>query len=225
MPQPVGSKLTTWHQVCIGTLAVWWVLSGIGPTDRVVWAMESALVVLAIPLMIWIQRRVGLTNLAWTMFTLFTLVHIIGSHYTYSEVPLGDWARDAFQYERNHYDRLVHFLFGVMIAVPIRELLVRGARIPGAAVSSWLTLAIVMAASTSYELLEWWSLLTADPDAGIAYLGAQGDEWDAQKDTALASLGALLSMAGVYLAEKRVRRRSPLAPWIEGVDRRRGSNV
>jgi len=193
----------TWHWGCLAFLGIWWVLWGINPTYRDIWLTESILVFAAVPFLIWIHRRIGLSDFGWTLITVFLAFHIVGSNYSYTEVPIGEWARDALGYKRNHYDRLVHFLFGLLVAVPIREVLARGARIQSFAVSCWLTIAIVMAVSTSFEFLEWWFLLVMDVDAGISYLGAQGDVWDAHKDTALASLGAVISMGLVYLAEKR----------------------
>ncbi len=194
---------TRYPAACLAFVVIWWIAWGIRPLYRDIWLSESVLIAVAIPLLIYIHRRIGLSNLAYTLTALFLACHIVGSHYSYSDVPLGEWARHALDYKRNHYDRLVHFLFGVLIAVPLREILVRGAKLRAPGPSGWITLAIVMAASTFYELIEWWYLLGADPDAGISFLGAQGDIWDTQKDTALASLGAVLTLGTVYFTEAR----------------------
>ncbi|MDH3590983.1 MAG: DUF2238 domain-containing protein, partial [Planctomycetota bacterium] len=115
--------------VCLAFVVVWSVIWGIEPRYRSVWLSENVLTAIMIPLMIYIHRRIGLSNLAYTMVALFTAVHIVGSHYSYGEVPLGDWAKDAFGYTRNHYDRLVHFFFGFCLAIPLRELFTRGLKI------------------------------------------------------------------------------------------------
>jgi putative membrane protein len=123
------------------------------------------------------------------------ILHTIGSHYTYSEVPLGEWLRQLFGLARNHYDRVVHFSFGLLMLRPLRELVVRRPERLGRVATAWLSVAQVLACSALYELIEWGVAAVADPAAGTAYLGTQGDEWDAQKDVACAGLGALVGVA------------------------------
>ena len=125
---------------------------------------------------------------------MFLILHTIGSHYTYSEVPAGDWLRDAFGLTRNHYDRLVHFAFGLLMLRPLRELTMPHADAKGRLLATWLSVAQVLACSVVYELIEWGTAAIVDPAAGTAFLGTQGDPWDAQKDMACATAGALLAV-------------------------------
>jgi putative membrane protein len=126
----------------------------------------------------------------------------VGAHYTYSEVPLGAWASEALGLSRNHYDRFVHFAFGVLLLRPVRELAFPDERDPGRLRALVLSVAGVTALSVGYEIVEWLTAAVVDPQAGTAFLGTQGDEWDAQKDMSLAAGGAVLAAA----FERRLRR-------------------
>jgi putative membrane protein len=162
------------------------------------WLLENSLAFLAVAIGIATFPRWRFSDRAYVQMTLFLTLHAVGAHYTYSEVPLGDWLRDALGWSRNHYDRLVHFAFGLLMLRPVRELAFRG-REPGRHATLLLSTAAVVALSVVYELIEWLTAISVDPAAGTAFLGTQGDEWDAQKDMALAGCGALLA-AGVELA-------------------------
>ncbi len=165
------------------------------PYDRSDWLLEN---LLAAPLAVGLlaaRRRLPLSTTGWVCVFAFLALHEVGSHYTYSRVPWMDWSRDllgwAPAWERNHYDRLVHFSFGLLITRPLRELLAPA--LPGRpALLRLLTVCVVLACSDLYEILEWWAARVADPELGIAFVGAQGDVWDAQKDTSLALAGSLL---------------------------------
>ncbi len=121
------------------------------------------------------------------------VVNLMGAHYTYAETPFGFWLQQVFGFERNHYDRIVHFSFGLLIAYPFREILIRlsGLKIVW---SYFLAVNVVMAFSTIYEILEGITAMVVSPELGSAYLGTQGDEWDAQKDAFLAFAGAIVAM-------------------------------
>ena len=121
------------------------------------------------------------------------ILHVIGSHYTYAEVPFGDTLQEWFGSDRNMYDRLVHFLFGFFLAYPVREVFMRLSKAKGVW-SFWFPIELTFAFSAIYELIEWAGAIYADPAAGLAFLGAQGDVWDAQKDMALAGLGSIIAM-------------------------------
>jgi putative membrane protein len=188
-------------------------LLAIGPNDRGTWVLENALAV-ALVVMLWITRRVfPFSNVSYTLIFLFLVLHEVGAHFTYSQVPYDAWSEklfgrsvsDVFGFERNHYDRLVHFLYGFLLAYPMREIFVRVAGAKG----FWgylLPLLMTMASSCLYEIIEWWAALVFGSDVGNAYLGTQGDEFDSQKDMALASLGALLSLAVVFVVHRRLAR-------------------
>jgi putative membrane protein len=164
-------------------------------------------------------RRFRFSRVSYSLIFLFLSIHVIGSHYTYSLVPydaasqrwLGFSLDAALGFERNMYDRLVHFLYGLLLAYPIREIFLRIVDVRG----FWgyfLPLDLTMSTSMIYELIEWGAALVFGGDVGTAYLGTQGDEWDAHKDMALASLGALCAMA-VTLAINRGLGRDVAAEW------------
>jgi putative membrane protein len=175
----------------------------IAPSDRADWLLENSLSFIVVPVVIFGYRRFRFSDRAYVQGTIFLILHTIGAHWTYSEVPIGDWARDGFGLARNHYDRVVHFLFGVLMLRPIREIGFRG-RPPGRFATFYFSVAGVALWSLLYEVLEWAVAAVVDPRAGTAYLGTQGDQWDAEKDMALATLGAVL--AGLY--EYRIDRRT-----------------
>lgn len=185
-----------------GLLLALAVALGIAPLDRADWALENALALAAVVALAASHRRFRLSNLSYALVFAMLVLHEVGAHYTYSLVPYDAWWRALFGasldaalgFERNHYDRLVHFAYGFLIAYPMRELFVRIADVKG----FWgyfLPLDMVMSTSMLYELVEWAAAELFGGELGAAYLGTQGDVWDAQKDMALASLGALLSLA------------------------------
>jgi putative membrane protein len=179
--------------LCLAVFAVVWVVLAIRPRYRADWLLENLPIFAAVPAAVLTYRRFRFSDQSYIQATIFLVLHSIGSHYTYSEVPLGDWARDAFGLSRNHYDRLVHFLFGLLMLRPARELTVRRPRGLGGWRLFYLSFAAVAWWSVAYEIVEWLVARVADPAAGTAYLGSQGDVWDAQKDMGLACLGALIA--------------------------------
>ena len=157
------------------------------------WMLENLLTVPFVVLIFITHRWFRLSNISYGLIFAYMILHIVGTHYTYSEVPFGDWLQDTFGLARNHYDRVVHFSFGFLLAYPFREVVKR----IGTARGFWglyLPLEFVLAFSAIYEILEWVIAIIFGGDLGIAYLGTQGDEWDAIKDMALAGLGSLIAM-------------------------------
>jgi len=179
--------------LCLAVFAVVWVVLAIRPRYRADWALENILTAIAVPTAILSYRRFRFSDQSYVQATLFLILHTIGSHYTYAEVPIGDWFKEALGLTRNHYDRLVHFLFGLLLLRPARELTLRRARSMGPVTLFYLSFASIAWWGGAYELMEWVVARTANPDAGTAYLGTQGDVWDAQKDMGLATLGALIA--------------------------------
>jgi putative membrane protein len=187
-----------------------WVVLAIGPRSREDWALEHVLTAAFVVALALLRRRLRLSRTSWTALFVFLSLHTIGAHYTYSEVPYDEWARavtgrslgEAFGWERNHFDRLVHFAYGFLFAYPIREVLVRFAGVHGLW-SYYLPLPVTSSTSVDYELIEWAAAAVFGGDLGAAYLGTQGDVWDAQKDMALAALGALLAMIALAIADLR----------------------
>jgi putative membrane protein len=170
-----------------------WAWSAYKPLHPDDWLLENYLVFLWIPIILLTARVFRLSNISYTLITIFMCLHVIGSHYTYSEVPFGFTLQDWFDADRNMYDRLVHFCYGFLLAYPIREVYVRIAHARG----FWglfFPVELTFAFSAVYELIEWWTARNVPIELGLAFLGSQGDVWDAQKDMGLAGLGAIIAM-------------------------------
>ena len=170
------------------------VVSGIGPKDRFTWFLEVAPVLIGVPILLATARRFPLTPLLQRLLFLHALILMLGGHYTYAEVPLGEWAKDAFGFARNHYDRLGHLAQGFVPAILAREILIRRTPLGPGGWLLTLTTSVCLAFSALYELIEWAAAL-ATGEAATAFLGTQGDIWDTQWDMFLAFCGALLAQA------------------------------
>ena len=168
---------------------VWSAIKPWHPSD---WMLENALVVIFVGLIAMYRRRLRFSRISYTLIFLFLCLHEVGAHYTYAEVPYDQWI-PALAGGRNHFDRLVHFLYGLLLAYPVREVFLRVANVRGAW-GYFLPLDLTMSTSMLYELIEWGAAELVGGELGQAYLGTQGDIWDAHKDMALASLGALIAM-------------------------------
>src|SRR3989344_7315989 len=171
-----------------------WIWAAIEPKFPHDWLLENYLVFIFVPLIIIAGFYFKLSNVSYTLVTIFMCLHVIGSHYTYAEVPFGYTLQNWFNSNRNMYDRLVHFLFGFLLAYPIREVFMRLSKVKGFW-SYYLPVDVTLSFSALYEVIEWITAARVDPAAGLAFLGTQGDIWDAQKDMLLAGLGALIAMA------------------------------
>jgi putative membrane protein len=169
-------------------------VSGIAPHDRLTWLLEVAPILIAVPVLVARARRFPLTPLAYRLIFVHALILMLGGHYTYAEVPLGDWVAEALGLARNPYDRLGHLAQGFVPAIVVREILIRRSPLrPG----KWLTFLVVcvcLAISAAYELVEWWSALLGGENAD-AFLGTQGDQWDTQWDMFTALVGAIAAVA------------------------------
>jgi putative membrane protein len=188
-------------------------LSGWGAHFPHDWWLENALVAVFLIFLAATYRRLPLSRISYTLIFLFLCLHETGAHWTYSEVPYNDWTRALFGrslnemlgWQRNHFDRLVHFSYGLLLAYPIREVFLRVANVRG----FWgyfLPLDVAMSTSMLYELIEWAAAVGIGGELGAAYLGTQGDIWDAHKDMALASLGALIAMSVAAFINARLNR-------------------
>jgi putative membrane protein len=188
--------------------AILWLLMAIAPLSRQDWFLENLLVFVALPVLVVTYRKFHFSNVSYALIALFLALHAVGAHYTYSEMPVGNWLRDVLHLSRNHYDRVVHFAFGLLITFPLREVVVRAAGVR----RGWsyaVPVHVVTAWSGLYELLEALVANLVSPELGAAYTGTQGDIWDPQKDTALAMTGALLSMAFASLVPRYLASRKP----------------
>jgi putative membrane protein len=174
-------------------LALLWVVTAIDPLYPRDWLLENLLVFIFSGLLILSYRRFRFSNLSYGLFAAFISLHLVGAHYTYAETPFGFWLQDWFGFERNHYDRIVHFCFGLLLAFPMREILLRASGVKQAW-SYFIALNLIVAFSAVYEIIEAVTAVIVSPELGAAYLGTQGDEWDAQKDAGLAFLGSIVAM-------------------------------
>ena len=180
-----------------------WAYTFIGTTDRANWVTENVLTTVFVVGLVFSYRRFTFSDLSYTLMFVYILLHIYGAMYTYAENPLGYWLQVLFQGERNHYDRIVHFSFGFLLAYPMRDYFKNHFGWP-AWVCWVLPVEITLSFSGAYELIEWAVADIFFPAQGHAYLGSQGDVWDAQKDMGLAFLGAVLMMVGTSMI-KRLR--------------------
>lgn len=179
-----------WFTALLVPVLVW---SWIEPHDRFTWWLEVLPVVIGVPLIVAVQKRFPLSTLLLVLIWWHAVILIVGGHYTYARVPLGDWARDWFGWSRNHYDKLGHFAQGFVPAILARELLVRTSPLKGSRWLGFLVVCACLAFSALYELIEW---LTAVMSGAAAedFLGTQGDPWDTQSDMALALIGAVCAL-------------------------------
>lgn len=192
----------------------WWILMAIHPNDFMDWLMENVLVVIGVALLLFTAKAFPLSRISYTCIFVFMVLHALGAHYTYAEVPYQQWF-PSLAGGRNMFDRLVHFSYGLLLAYPIREMFLRIGNVRG----FWgyfLPLDLTMSTSMLYELIEWAAAETVGSDLGQAYLGTQGDVWDAHKDMALASLGALIAMTLTALINRRMQR-DFAREWAESI--------
>ena len=171
------------------TLAVL-VASGVAPYDRLTWWLETAPVMIGLPLLLLTHQRFPLTPLAVRLLFVHGLILMLGGHYTYARVPVGFWVQDAFDLARNHYDRLGHLAQGFIPAMLAREILLKQTPLRPGGWLFLLTTSVILAFSACYEFIEWASALAIGADAD-AFLATQGDVWDTQWDMFLALVGAI----------------------------------
>lgn len=185
-----GAKYRIFLLVVFVAIWTWAAIDPVYPHD---WLLENYLVFIFVPLILLSAWYFKLSNVSYTLLTIFMSLHVIGSHYTYAEVPFGYVLQDWFNSDRNMYDRIVHFSFGFLLAYPVREVFSRISRTRGFW-GFWFPIELTFAFSALYEVIEWFTVLSVDPSAGLAFLGSQGDIWDAQKDMLLAGIGSIIAM-------------------------------
>jgi putative membrane protein len=204
-------------------LAIEFAILAIHPDDRHDWILENVLVLLFVGFLYLTYRRLTLSRISYFLIYVFLSLHLIGAHYTYSLVPYDQWfegltgstLNGMLGWERNNFDRVVHFCYGLLLAYPIREIFLRVAALRG----FWgyfFPLDITMSTSMLYELIEWGAAIVFGGGLGQAFLGTQGDMWDAHKDMALASTGALIAMVATATLNYSVQR-DFAAEWVESL--------
>jgi putative membrane protein len=228
VPAPsAASHATSVHQrylLALGVLfGLLWAALAVHPKDRADWALENALAVAFVIAIALTYRRLTLSRVSYTLLFVFLCLHEVGAHYTYAEVPYDAWfegvagttVNSVLGWERNNFDRVVHFSYGLLLAYPVREVFLRVAAVRGFW-GCFLPLDLTMSTSMMFELFEWMAAELFGGDLGMAYLGTQGDVWDAHKDMALASLGALVAMLITYGINRSLQRDFALE-WAESL--------
>ncbi len=197
----VAFKQNRLLQVCLILFSCVWLSSLIGTSNFSNWIMENTLVVLFLILIFGTYKKFAFSDLSYVFITVYLCLHVYGAKYTYALNPFGFWLQHTFDLSRNHYDRIVHFSFGFMLAYPMRDYFTNHFEWP-----SWvcwiLPCEITLSFSAMYELVEWSVADIFFPEQGDAYLGSQGDIWDAQKDMGLAFLGSILIMVLFKVGKK-----------------------
>ena len=181
-----------------------WLYTGFTTTNFTNWLLENTLTIPFIVLLFYAYRWHKFSSWSVSFIFIFLMLHVYGSQHTYAENPFGFWLKDVLHLSRNHFDRLVHFGFGFLLAYPMHEICQAKFKIP-----NWLTylipLELTLSLGALYEIVEW---LVADaffPTQGPSFLGMQGDLWDAQKDLALAVAGAFLILTSVFIYRKTLK--------------------
>ncbi|MYN12915.1 DUF2238 domain-containing protein [Pusillimonas sp. TS35] len=228
MHAPNRRKLSTCTvYIAAGAYLALWLVLALHPADRPTWMLENAIVI-ALAAILWATRRLfQFSNVALLLILGFLSLHAVGAHYTYSNVPYDQWwttlaghsLNSVFGWERNHYDRLVHFAYGLLLAYPIREFFLRIVEVRGFW-AYFLPLDFTLSTSALYELIEWGAAEIFGGDLGMQYLGTQGDIWDSHKDMALAGLGALIAIV-LTLAINLLARRDLAWEWSNALKQTR----
>jgi putative membrane protein len=210
-PQHEGASTALAASLCAALLVQWGLLA-LAPVDRQTWVLENVLLVIFVGALVATWPRFRFSAGAYLLMYIFLALHVIGGHYTYSLVPYDRWFEAVTGstlsaltgWSRNHYDRLLHLLFGLLLALPAAQML-RHAGVPER-LCPRLAVLLLMACSSLYELIEWAAALVFGGDLGVHYLGTQGDVWDGQRDMALAALGAVLAMLWPMVRQRRAAR-------------------
>ncbi len=188
-------SLSRTQALFFGAYLVLFALCALNPYDRSVWWAENLPIMLLVGVIAWVQRVHSFSKLSYGMMFFLMALHTVGGHYTFSRVPF-DFVTETFGFERNHFDRVAHFTVG-FYAYPLAEIIQRRKLVN----TRWLLYLFpvfsIVSLAAAYELFEWRYALTAEPNAGLAVLGSQGDIWDAQKDMLADTLGAIFAV-GVF---------------------------
>lgn len=199
--QKHGLKENHWLKIFLLAFTIVWANSLIGTSDINNWILENSLVFIFLTFLVGTCRKYQFSDLSYLLICVYLCLHVYGSKYTYADNPFGFWLQDAMDLSRNHYDRIVHFSFGFLLAYPMREMFLKWLKFP-----SWvawmLPIEITLSVSAFYELIEWAVADLFFKAQGEAYLGTQGDIWDAQKDIFLAFMGAILATSIVSLVKR-----------------------
>ncbi|MBA4141826.1 MAG: DUF2238 domain-containing protein [Nitrosospira sp.] len=195
-------------QLVVAGYVLIWGATAIYPRDWLTWVLENILVVAFAALLVATYRRFAFSNLSYLLMAVFLSLHAIGTNTGYAQAPIGFWLKETLAMSRNPYDRVIHCAFGLLLAYPFYELLVRTSNLRGR-VKFWLPVSFILAASVGFEVVESLVAEIVSPGTGPAWLGAQGDEWDMQLDLVSALLGATVAMVLTYRRERSTARYRP----------------
>lgn len=191
MMNPLAS-ITCYQRLLLLIVSAVFIWSAIFPHDYFTWFLEVFPVLLVLPILCFSYSKFPLTNLVYGLITLHAIILMVGGHYTYAEMPVFNWLRDYYGWDRNYYDRLGHVAQGFVPAIVAREVLLRNSVFPCGKWLFFIVVSISLAISAFYEFLEWWVALASGSDA-VAFLATQGDVWDTQWDMFLAFCGAIVA--------------------------------
>jgi putative membrane protein len=200
-PTRIPLRTNYWMMAFLVVFLFVWINSFVGTSDLSNWFLENTLVFVFLGFLLITYRKYQFSDLSYLLICVYLCLHVYGSKYTYAENPLGYWLQDQLHWTRNHYDRMVHFSFGFLLAYPMRELFLKWLKYPRW-VAWMLPIEITMSISALYELVEWAVADVFFPSQGDAYLGTQGDIWDAQKDIFLAFIGAIIATTIVSMIKR-----------------------
>lgn len=192
------------HIAFAAIFMAFWAYTGLTTTDLLNWVLENSLTLSLVIILAAFYNIFRFSDTSYTLIFLFMMLHVYGSQYQYADNPFGEWMKGQFGFSRNHYDRIVHFSFGLFLTFPLYEIASRGFKL-NVFISCLLVLSLILSLSALYELVEWVvaDLVYEGDEQGMNYLGMQGDIWDAQKDMALAFLGGIIAIGLALLLRKR----------------------
>ena len=173
------------------------------------WALENAVVFFFLLALVCTYKKLPLSDLSYFCIFVYLALHEWGAHYKYSDVPLGEWMKVWLHTQRNHYDRVAHFSYGLLCSYPLQEVFIRAVKAPG----MWryyLPIESILACSAVYEMMEAGMAAVLSPQRGEEFVGMQGDIWDSQEDMLMAGLGSVVAMLCVYRLRKRRAAKSAL---------------
>ena len=188
--------------------AILFALSAVHPYDTATWGMEVFPIVVAVPILAATYRRFPLTPLVYTLIFIHACILMLGGHYTYARVPLGFWMQEAFDFSRNHYDRIGHLAQGFVPAIIAREILLRHTPLRAGGWLFFLVTCVCLAVSACYEFVEWGAALVGGSGA-TEFLGTQGDVWDTQWDMFMALIGSVMGQVSLSRLHDRQIGRLP----------------
>ncbi len=206
--------MSNWRIAWLAVFFIVLIWSGINPKDFTIWVLEVTPALVAIALLIYTRDSFPLTTLTYTLILIHCVILMVGGHYTYAEVPIGDWFRELFDGTRNNYDKLGHFAQGFVPAIVAREIVIRLSVFNSKAWMNFFIVAMCLGISAFYELIEWWVALMSG-EAADAFLGTQGYIWDTQSDMGLALAGAITALVVLgKVHDKQLNKQ--LSDWSPG---------